>query len=124
MINPPKNKNSTRYYSDLHEKSVCKALNANQNSNSGAGKFNKGDVVQQDASLLIECKTAMSEKTSFSIKKDWIDKNNKESKEMRLDNSCVCFNFGPNTDNYYVISEKLMKCLVDYLTELNSELPF
>lgn len=32
-------KQSTRYYSDLHEKSVCKALGAVQQSNSGAGKF-------------------------------------------------------------------------------------
>ena len=28
---------------------------------------------------------------------------------MNLFNSCLCINFGPNTDNYYVISEKLMK---------------
>ena len=31
------NTESTRYYSDKHEKSVCKALNAYQQSNSGAG---------------------------------------------------------------------------------------
>lgn len=32
-------KQSTRYFSDKHEKSVCKALGAVQQSNSGAGKF-------------------------------------------------------------------------------------
>ena len=113
-----KNKESTRYYSDLHEKSVCKALNGVQNSNSGAGKFKKGDVVITGASLLCECKCQMKEKESMSIKKEWIEKNNKEAKDMRLDNSCICFNFGPHTDNYYVISEKLMKYLVEQLKEV------
>ena len=42
-------KQSTRYFSDKHEKSVCKALNAVQQSNSGAGKFSKGDVVIKEA---------------------------------------------------------------------------
>lgn len=65
-----KNKESTRFYSDLHEKSVCKALGAIQQSNSGAGLFKKGDVVQEDASLLVECKTTMTEKDSISIKQD------------------------------------------------------
>ena len=115
-----KNKNSTRYYSNIHEQSVCHALNAQQTSNSGAGKFHKGDCIIPEL-LLIECKTAMADKSSVSIKKAWIDKNKSEAKEMRLDNSCVCFNFGPETDNYYVISEKLMKYLVEYLHHLNAE---
>ena len=114
-----KNKESTRYFSDLHEKSVCKALGANQQSNSGAGLFQKGDLIQKEASLLIECKTCMTEKSSFSIKKEWLDKNEKEKKEINLDNSALCFNFGPRTDNYYIISEKIMKYLVEKLVEDN-----
>ena len=108
---------STRYYSDIHEKSVCKALNAVQCSNSGAGKFQKGDVIQKDASLLVECKTCMSDKNSFSIKKDWVVKNKNEAFSMRTSNTAICFNFGPNTENFYVIDEKLMKFLVDKLKE-------
>ena len=110
------NKNSTRYYSNLHEESVCKALGAVKSANSGATKFRKGDCYIPNL-LLVECKTSMSEKDSVSIKKDWIDKNTKESKDMRLDNGCICFNFGPGLDNYYVISEKLMKYLVEKLVE-------
>ena len=109
------NKESTRYYSDIHEKSVCKALGAKQQSNSGAGLFAKGDVIQKDASLLVECKTCETEKKSFSIKKEWLEKNEKEKHEVHLDNCALCFNFGPNTENYYVISEKLMKYLVRML---------
>lgn len=111
------NKESTRYYSDAHEKSVCKALNAHQQPNSGAAKFNKGDVVQQDASLLIECKTCMQPKEAVSVKKEWIIKNKEEAHSVRLSNSCVCINFEPGGENYYVISEKLMKFLVEKLSE-------
>ena len=57
-----KNKNSTRYYSSTQEQEVAKFLGGQVNSNSGAGLFNKGDVVVKDASLLIECKTCKTEK--------------------------------------------------------------
>jgi len=113
-------KKSTRYYSDIHEKSVCKALKAKQQSNSGAGLFAKGDVVQREASILIECKTCVTEKQSVSIKKDWLEKNEKEKYDVHLNNSSLCFNFGPNTDNYYVINEKLMKFLIEKLEEENT----
>lgn len=113
-----KNKNATRYFSDAHEKSVCKALGAIQTPNSGATKWRKGDTVVP-GTMLVECKTTMSEKQSVSIKKEWIDKNKEEAFEMRLPNSCICINFGPDTDNYYVISEKLMKYLVEKLKEDN-----
>ena len=82
-----KNKESTRYYSELQEKHVADILNGIRTSNSGAGLFKKGDIIQKDASLLIECKTCTSNKESFSIKKEWLDKNNNERKLMRLDNS-------------------------------------
>lgn len=111
------NKESTRYYSDRHEKSVCKALGGLQQSNSGAGLFKKGDVVVKDASLLVECKTCMTDKDSFSIKKEWISKNKKEAFEVGLDHSCVAFNFGPDSINYYVIDENLMRQLVNHLEE-------
>lgn len=115
-----KNKEATRYYSDRHEKSICKALGAKQQSNSGAGRFRKGDVIQDEASLLIEAKTTMTDKDSFSIKKDWIIKNKEEAFSLRKSNSCICFNFGPEQENYYVISEKLMKFLVEKMVEENS----
>lgn len=112
-----KNKESTRYFSDTQEKSVCKALGAQQQSNSGAGRWRKGDCVHKDASMLIECKTVMTDKESVSIKKDWIEKNKQEKFTQRLSSSCIAFNFGPNQQNYYIIDEKLMRFLVDKLSE-------
>lgn len=111
------NKESTRYYSDIQEKSVCKLLGATQQSNSGAGKYRKGDVIQHESSMLIECKTVMTDKDSFSIKKDWITKNKEERFTQRLSNSCIAFNFGPGQPNYFIIDEKLMRFLVDKLSE-------
>lgn len=58
-----KNENSTRFFSDKHEKSICKALGAFQQSNSGAGYFSKGDVVHEGALMLIEAKCTITEKT-------------------------------------------------------------
>ena len=115
-----KNKESTRYYSTLHEESICKALGATRQSNSGAGHFRKGDVVHNEASMLIEAKTTMSEKQSISIKKEWIDKNKEEAFAIRKSNNCVCINFEPGGDNFYVINEKLMKFLIEKLSEENS----
>jgi hypothetical protein len=112
-----KNTESTRYYSDAHEKSVCKALGARQQSNSGAATFSAGDCYQEAASLLIECKTCMTEKSSFSIKAEWLKKNRDEAFAMRLQNHCLAFNFGPGLSNYYIIDENLMKQLVEYLEE-------
>ena len=110
-----KNKESTRYFSDQHEKSVCKALGGRQTSNSGANRFEKGDVIVDDAYMLIECKCSMTEKSSFSIKKEWLDKIQEEAFSNRLINTCLCFNFEPGGNNYYVIDEKMMKDFMEFI---------
>lgn len=117
--NLPKNKESTRYFSTLQENDICSKLNATRQPNSGASVFRKGDVINYDASLLIEAKTVTSEKDSFSIKKDWIKKNREEAFTQRVFNGCIAFNFGPEQENFFVIDEKLMKFLVDKLEEEN-----
>ena len=116
----PKNKDSTRAYSDAQEKDVCKKLNATQQPNSGAGRFRKGDCINYSASLLLECKTTKTDKDSFSIKKEWMLKNKEEAFTQRVFNGCIAFNFGPGQSNYFVIDEKLMKFLVEKLEEENS----
>ena len=111
------NKEATRYYSNKQEQSVCKALGGIQTSNSGAAKFSAGDVIVKDASMLIECKCSMTEKQSISLKKEWFIKNKEEAFVTRLTNNCVCVNFGPDTDNIYCINEKLMRFLVEKLSD-------
>ena len=110
-------KKPTRYYSYLQEKQVCRLIDGEQTSNSGAGNFVKGDVVKKSASLLVECKTTTTEKNSVSIKKEWINKNKKEAFATRLQNQAIAFNFGPGEENYFVINERLFQFLVEKLEE-------
>lgn len=101
----------TRFYSNKQEKAVAKAVKGKQTANSGATKFSKGDVITDQ--ILIECKTCTDYKKSFSIKKEWLDKNKEEAFAMRKPYSALAFNFGPNEKNYYIIDEKMFKILLD-----------
>ena len=99
----------TRFYSNKQEKHIAKAVGGRKVANSGATAFNKGDVTTD--SFLIEAKTCVADKKSFSIKKDWLEKNKEEAFEMGKSYSALAFNFGPDSENYYVIDERLFKIL-------------
>lgn len=107
---------STRYYSNRQEKKVAKAVKGRKTANSGATAFQKGDVVTKD--WLIECKTKVKDSTSFTIKEEWLLKNEEEAFAMGKNNSALVFDFGPNSDKrYYIISERLFQVLQQYLEE-------
>lgn len=115
------NKEATRYYSDLQENHIVKMFGGHRTSNSGANRFEKGDIVIPEASMLIEAKTSTSEKSSFSIKKEWIDKNKEEAFRDHLHNQAIAISFNPKgTENYYLINEKLFEYLMDKLKEDNT----
>lgn len=116
------NKESTRYYSQIQEEYVARQLDGKRISNSGAGRFDKSDVVVDRASMSVECKTSMQPKSSFSIKKDWIIKHKEECFFNRLDNPVIAISFEPEgKDNYYLIDQKLMSFLTDKLEEYYKE---
>lgn len=96
----------TRFYSDKQEKKVAKAVSGKQTANSGATAFSKGDVTTAD--WLIECKTSTTEKQSFSIKREWLDKNAEEAFAMNKRYNALCFDFG-DSERYYVVDEKTFK---------------
>lgn len=108
-------KKPTRYYSDIQEKSVAKAIKGKQTANSGATAYQKGDVL--DDLFLVECKTKTKESESISVKKEWFDKNLSESIYMKKPYSCVVINFGPNTKNYYIIDEQTFLEMKEALEE-------
>ena len=113
------NKNSTRYYSSRQEKKVAKKLGGKQVANSGAPVFVAGDVVTPD--WLIECKTKTKDCSSFTIKEDWLLKNEEEAFAMGKNNSALCFDFGPSANKrYYVISERLFQVLQQYMSNENN----
>lgn len=106
----------TRYYSKKQETKVAKAVNGKRQSNSGATAFDKGDIITDQ--FLIECKTKTKDCNSFTIKEDWLLKNEEEAFAMGKNNSALCFDFGPSANKrYYVVSERLFVILQNYLEE-------
>ena len=107
----------TRYYSNLQESAVAKALKGSKTIASGSTPFYKGDVTVDDL-LLIECKTKTSQSASISIKKQWLIKNDIEALTMGKKYSALAFNFGPDECNYYIIDEQLFIQLIEYIKEI------
>lgn len=105
----------TRFYSDKQEKQIAKQFNGKQVSNSGATKFNKGDVELDN--ILIECKTVTKKQETFTIRKEWILKNKEEAYSMGKDYGVLAFNFGDD-NNYYIIDENMFSYLEDYVNML------
>ena len=105
----------TRYYSSKQEKAVASAVGGRKTPNSGATPNVKGDVLTQK--WLMECKSCTKKQLSFTMQKEWFDKNKQESNFMNKDYSAVVFNFGPNEPNIYCIDEILFKRMM-YALEL------
>lgn len=106
---------STRYYSSKQEKKVARTVGGMTVPNSGAINFGAGDV--QTDNMLIECKTCVQEKKSFAIKREWLEKNEEEAFAVGKQYSVLAFNFGENTDNYYILNERTFKKFLDFLCE-------
>ena len=102
----------TRFYSKKQETKVAKAVGGKRTANSGATTFSKGDVTTN--SFLIECKTCTEPRKSFTLKKEWFDKNKEEAFAMHKDYSAVVFDFGDG-ENLYVIDEHLFRILQETL---------
>lgn len=105
------NRKSTRYYSKLQETSVAKALGGKTTPNSGATNYIKGDTIGKD--WLIECKTSMTPKQSFSIKKEWLTGIREEAIQQGKMNYAVAFSYGPRQENYYIVTESKFKELLE-----------
>ena len=102
----------TRFYSKKQETKVAKAVGGKRTANSGATTFSKGDVTTN--SFLIECKTCTEPRKSFTLKKEWFDKNKEEAFAMHKDYSAVAFDFGDG-EQHYVIDEYLFRILQETL---------
>lgn len=105
----------TRMYSKAQETKVASTLGGTRTLNSGATKFQKGDILAEK--FLLECKTKVTPSNSLSIQKEWLEKQEKEALFMGKPYSALVFNFGPNQKNYYVIDEYLFEFLVSQLKD-------
>ena len=106
-------RNSAKDYSVSQENDIARLLNGRVQSNSGGTRFGGGDVHTKQ--FFIEAKTPTKEQTSFSIKKEWIDKMKEQAFEQGKHHSSLAFRFSPDGDDYFVINSSLMRELVEYL---------
>ena len=104
----------TRKFSSKQEHRIAKMFDGKVVANSGATKFNKGDVLVNN--ILIECKTSTKPKDSFSIKKEWLEKNKEEAFSMGLDYSILTIDFGSN-DDYFIIDRELVTKLIEVIKD-------
>ena len=72
----------------------------------GATHFDKGDIII-GAQWLVEAKTCMQPKSSFSIKKEWLKKLKEEQYACNKMYSTLCFDFGDQKERYYIIDENM-----------------
>ena len=72
----------------------------------GATHFDKGDITI-GARWLVEAKTCMQPKSSFSIKKEWLKKLKEEQYACSKMYSTLCFDFGDQKERYYIIDENM-----------------
>ncbi|GIW22509.1 MAG: hypothetical protein KatS3mg068_1516 [Candidatus Sericytochromatia bacterium] len=76
-----KNNLSNKKKANLQEKKTSKKLGINLTKNSGAGKV-KADLISHKKKVIVECKR--TDKNSISLKKEWIEKLESESKLTNL----------------------------------------
>ena len=75
-----------------------------------------GDIVKDN--WLFEAKTCMTEKQSFSIKREWLDKLRQESFAMNKEFFALVFNFGRKNDkNFYILNEDTFIQILSLLEE-------
>lgn len=99
------NENSTKYWAERQESYVAKLLGGCVQPGSGNGKYKKSDVSCGD--FLIECKTATTEKSQFTIKKEWLSKLKSEALMNHKNLYALAFNFGAEANhNFFVLDEQ------------------
>ena len=111
---------TTRDYSDKQEKHIAKVIGGKVQSNSGGTKFGGGDV--HTDKFLIEAKTPTKEQTSFTIKKEWIDKMREQAYEQGKEEAVLAFRFSPDDKNdMYVLNEQQFLEYLKYKEEQNND---
>lgn len=108
-MNPLNGKNC----SSKQEQQIAKMVGGWTQSNSGGTRFGGGDV--HTATMLIEAKTPTTDKSSFSVKKEWLEKAKEQAFEQNKTSYALAFRFGPDEPDFFVIDAKLFKELINHL---------
>lgn len=106
---------SVKNCSKNQENQIAKMVGGKVQSNSGGTRFGGGDVHTQ--SMFIEAKTPTTDKQTFSIKREWLEKAREQAFEQNKTNYALAFRFGPEQPDFFVIDKRLFKYLIDKLEE-------
>ena len=113
MGNPLKKDFSVR-----QESNIAELVNGKTTPSLGIGHYKREDIIVDDASFLLECKTTTGVKEYFTIKNYWLNDNKKEAEAQGCKYSAVAFNFTKEGSYYFIIDEQLLLLLIDKLKEL------
>lgn len=91
----------------LQEKEVAKLVNGEVQIASGALSHGGGDVLTEN--WFLECKTVISKKDSYSVKKSILDKMYEQSFEQQKNYSSLAFRFSPEGEDYFVVNSETFK---------------
>ena len=106
-----KNKQSTRYQSNIQERRISSHFaDGKQVIGSGSTPFLKGDVITED--FFIECKTKVKPSSQITVKKEWLEKAREQAYQMRKPDYILALSFG-DTKDYYMITPQLFHELYD-----------
>lgn len=94
----------------LQEKEVAKLVNGDVQVASGGLSHNGGDVLTNN--WFFECKTVITPKDSYNIKKSIIDKMKEQTFEQRKDYCALTFRFSPEGEDYFVIDSDTFKYMM------------
>lgn len=104
----------TKKVSLEQEERVARIFNGRRTPQSGGGKWKKGDVLSEQ--FLVECKTSLTPKPSYCIKRDILNKADEERREMGKSFYALAFTFG-DTQDYFVIDKRTMVYLLSNMPE-------
>jgi hypothetical protein len=105
----------TKQKSLEQEERVAKLFGGRRTPQSGGGKWKKGDVLTD--LFLIECKTTITEKPSYTIKKEILEKANIQRKEMMKPFYAQAFTFGDDTD-FFIFPKNAVEYLLALYTQV------
>lgn len=94
----------------LQEKQVADLINGQVQVASGGLSHNGGDVLTNN--WFFECKTVITPKDSYNVKKSIIDKMKEQTFEQRKDYCALAFRFSPEDKDYFVIDSDTFKYMM------------
>lgn len=101
----------------LQEKQIAKLINGQVQPASGGTPTGGGDVLTDN--WFLECKTVISKKDSYSVKKSILDKMNEQKFEQRKDYCALAFRFEPEGRDYFIVDTDTFRHMMECTNKID-----